>query len=38
MRYDDSLLLADASGSNSAASLVVSSLAAPADRSYERAN
>jgi predicted transglutaminase-like cysteine proteinase len=38
MRYDDSLLLADASGSNAVASLVVSSLAAPADRSYERAN
>ncbi len=38
MRYDDAPLLADASGSNSVASLVVSSLAAPADRSSERAD
>jgi predicted transglutaminase-like cysteine proteinase len=38
MRYDDTPVLADASGNNSVAPLVVSFLAAPADRSSERAN
>ena len=38
MRYADAPLLADASGSNSVAPLVVSSLAASADRSSERAD
>jgi hypothetical protein len=38
MRYADSPLLADASGNNSVASLVVSFQAAAADRSSERAD
>jgi len=38
MRYDDTPLLADASGNNRVAPLVVSSLAAPADRSSPRTN
>ena len=38
MRYGDAPLLADASGGNSAAPLTVSSLAAAADRSSERAD
>jgi predicted transglutaminase-like cysteine proteinase len=38
MRYADAPLLADASGNNSVAPLVVSSLAASAGRSFERAD